>query len=213
MTDLILKNYWFPKIRCKTGKHIENCMECVVYTSKYGKEEGYLHSIPKSKGPFDVIYIDHYGPIDNGRTLKHILVVVDSCTKFVRLYLARTTSTKEVFMALKDYFRSYNRPKRVINDRGTCFTSKDFAEFLKENNIVHTLVATGSPQTNGQVERVNRSTGPMLAKMVNAEKGIFSDHVVDQVEYTLNNTVHRSMGSTRALCCLVWIRKGGFPIR
>lgn len=194
MTDLILKSYWFPKIKSKASGHIENCISCMVYSSKHGKEEGFLRSIPKSDRPFDVIHIDHYGPVDNGRALKHILVVIDACTKFVRLYPVRTTNTREVIVALKDYFRSYSRPRCVISDRGASFTSGDFAEFLKQNNIAHTLIATGSPQANGQVERVNRSIGPMLAKLVNVGKGVFWDHVIDQVEYTLNNTVHRSIG-------------------
>lgn len=83
MTELILRGYWFPKVRAKAAGHIENCMNCIVYSSKHGKEEGFLHSIPKSNRPFDVVHVDHYGPVDNGRTVKHILVVVDACTKVV----------------------------------------------------------------------------------------------------------------------------------
>jgi len=91
---------------------------------------------------------------------KHILAVVDAFTKFVWLYTTTATNTKEAVNALTDYFRAYSRPKCVISDRGGCFTSTDFAKFMEE----HIKIATGSPQANGQVQRINRSLGPMLAK-------------------------------------------------
>ncbi|XP_043478302.1 uncharacterized protein LOC122508807, partial [Leptopilina heterotoma] len=57
------------------------------------------------------------------------------------------------------------RPKTIVSDRGTCFTSSDFKNFIDENNVNHVLIATASPKANGQVERINRVLGPMLAKI------------------------------------------------
>jgi len=75
-------------------------------------------------------------------------------------------------MNLKQHFANYSRPHTIVSDRGTSFTSSEFEEFLKDNNIRHVLIATGSPQANGQVERINRILGPLLAKIVDksAEK-------------------------------------------
>jgi len=69
-------------------------------------------------------------------------------------------------MALKDYFRAHSKPKCIISDRGSCFTSKEFDDFMLEFDVKHMKTATGSPQANGQVEKVNRSLGPMVAKLV-----------------------------------------------
>lgn len=55
-----------------------------------------------------------------------------------------------------DYFRNYNRPEVIIYDHGTSFTSQEFRNFIKENDVKHILIAMGSPQVNGQVERVKR---------------------------------------------------------
>lgn len=44
MTDLILKSYWFPNIRAKAGVHIQNCLKCIAFSAKIGKE-GFLHRI------------------------------------------------------------------------------------------------------------------------------------------------------------------------
>jgi len=59
----------------------------------------------------------------------------------------------------------YSRPRRIISDRGTCFTSFEFSSFLSERNIGHVKVATAAPQANGQVERINRVLTPMLGKL------------------------------------------------
>lgn len=55
-----------------------------------------------------------------------------------------------------DYFGAYSRPRVIVYDRGSCFTSNDFDEFLRSKEVMHVKIATGSPQANEQVERVNR---------------------------------------------------------
>ena len=193
MIDVISKSYWFRKIKDKCSAHIENCLKCVAFSPKIGKAEGFLHSIPKGDKPFELIHIDHYGPVAAGRANKHIFVIVDGFTKFVRLYTTKSTNTKEVIKALKDYFRSYSRPKCIVSDRGSSFTSNEFEQFLKDLNIKHLKIATGSPQANGQVERLNRSIGPMIAKLIDPDKGLHWDSVVEKVEFSFNNTLHRSI--------------------
>lgn len=120
--------------------------------------------------------------------------MIDASTKFVRLYPTRTTKSSEVVKHLDDYFRAYSRPRCVVSDRGTAFTSAEFENFLKERGVQHIKIATGSPQANGQVERVNRSIGPMLAKLVRPEMNIYWDSVLHRVEHALNNTFHRTIG-------------------
>jgi len=63
-------------------------------------KEGFLHSNPKGSKPFE-LHIDHYGPVDSGRSKKHIFVFVDGFTKSVRLYTTKTTNTREVIIALR----------------------------------------------------------------------------------------------------------------
>jgi len=49
---------------------------CGIF-SKVGKKEGMLQSIPKGNVPFEIIHIDHYEPVDNGRTKKYQFVIID----------------------------------------------------------------------------------------------------------------------------------------
>lgn len=81
----------------------------------------------------------------------------------------------------------------LITDRGTSFTSGEFEEFMRENNIEHVKIATASPQANGQVERYNRMLAPMLGKLYEGKDWHKS---LDEIEFAVNNTVNRATGET-----------------
>jgi len=187
----IVRTYWFSNMKEKVVRHIENCIRCVAYSPKTGKGEGLLYSLPKGNVPFEIINIDHYGPVDIGRAKKHLFVVIDGFTKYVRLYATKTTNTKEVIIALKDYFRSYSIPTYIVWI-GEAVLRQKILEHL-ECNIKHVKIATGSPQANGQVERINRIVGPMITKLADPEEKMHWDTVVEDVEFSLNNTKQRSV--------------------
>lgn len=205
--DLLKKTYWFPDMHKFVNEYIQSCLKCICYNSISGKQEGRLHSIPKGDSPFETIHIDHMGPLDRTKKRnKHILVVVDAFSRFVKLYPVNSTTTSLVIECLETYFRQYSRPVHIISDRGSCFTSDDFKEFCTLNNIRHTLIATASPQANGAVERINRSIRPMLAKLT--DKKFEWDSNIVKVEFALNNTKNRSIGETPARMLFGTSQKG-----
>ena len=156
-----------------------------------------LHCIPKGESPFDTLHVDHYVPVDKQHLLKrHVFLIVDAFTKFVRLYATKTTASREAIKCLSDYFASYSKPRVIISDCGTCFTSQEFGDFLNENNVRLILIATGSSQSNGQVERINRMLTPMLGKVTENDSGKYWYKVLPQIEYCINNTVVQATGNT-----------------
>lgn len=193
--NLILKSYWFPKLRDKVKEYISNCLKCIHFSPNYGKVEGELFSIPKGRVAFETIHVDHYGPLEkcsNGD--RYILAVIDAFTKFCKLYPCHTVNTREVIKHLKSYFSNYSIPKRLISDRGAAFGSHDFESFLQEFDVKHILVATGAPWANGQVERLNRTIGPMIAKSCDGPEKW--NKILSQVEFAINNTVCKSTGES-----------------
>jgi len=174
-----------------------HCLKCISFSPISGKTEGYLHPIPKGNLPFETIHIDHFGPVDNRVSLKkYVLLVVDAFFKFVRLFATKTTNTKETVCCLLQFFQSYNKPKVIISDRGTAFTSRDFEDFLKEQDIRHIKIAVGSPQANGQAERFNRIIAPCIAKLANNKENRQWYRILPEIEYAINNTVNRSTGKS-----------------
>lgn len=206
--NLLTKFYWFPRMKLKVQAYIQKCLRCIQFSPNSGKVEGDLHSIPKGKFPFDTIHIDHIGPLETTKNKKkHIFLIVDGFTKFVKLYAVRTTSSKEAIVCLTSYFEIFSRPLRIVSDRGTCFTSQEFSEFVKENNISHIKVATASPQSNGQAERMNRIITPMLAKI--SENADWNKKL-NQIEFNMNNTVCRSTGTSPSILLFGVDQRGEF---
>jgi len=145
--------------------------------------------------PFQTYHVDHYGPLEKTeKGYVYILAIVDAFTKFLRLYPCKSTKASEVVRHLKEYFRYYSKPQRLISDRGSAFTSNEFKDFVKEEFIEHVLIATGTPRANGQIERLNRTLTPMLAKMSDDPKKW--DQALESVEFAINNTICRSTGNT-----------------
>ncbi|KAL4147807.1 hypothetical protein QTP88_002156 [Uroleucon formosanum] len=195
VVENIRRIYWFPDMNLKVRNYVFNCLKCIEYSLITGKREGYLHSIPKGDRPFLTIHVDHLGPLEKTKNSnKFILVIIDSFSEFIKCYPNRTTKTEEVVLHLKNYFRTYSKPKRLVSDQGTAFTSNDFKNFLLSESVEHVLIATGTPRANGQVEIVNRSIMPMLAKI--SEPINDWDRMIYKVEFAINNTIHRSTGQT-----------------
>jgi len=186
----IVKTYWFPNMREKIKEYIQNCLRCIEFSPPNSRAEGFLHSIPKEKVSFATIHIDHFGPLEKiGKGYRRLLIVVDAFIKFIRIYSCKSTTIDESIKYLRDYFRAYSKPKRLISNRGTSFTSETFKEFLKDENIEHVLTAVSTPRVNDQVERFNRVLTPMLTKL--SETPTKWDQVLDKVEHSLNNIICR----------------------
>jgi len=175
MIESIRRTYWIPRIKEKCEEHVRQCLKCISFEPMSGKREGYLHPIPKGSAPFNTLHIDHFGPVDHRvAAKKFVFLIIDAFTKFVRLYSTKTTNAKEAMTYLSHYFQNYSRPRVIISDRGSAFTSHEFEE----------------------VERVNRILSPMLAKLSDNENGRQWYKMLEQTEFAINNTVNRSTGKT-----------------
>lgn len=201
--------YWFPKMQERVADFLRGCIKCVMYATPNSNARN-LHSIEKKPVPFDTIHIDHFGPLPALKSQrKHILVVVDAFTKFVKLYAVKSVGSKEVICALKKYFETYSRPKRIISDRGRSFTSSEFTDFVNDNYIKHVQVATASPQANGQVERDNRVLVNMLDKLTEQMTHSNWVQVLPKVEFAINNSIDRATKFTPSQLLFGVNQRGG----
>lgn len=135
---LVKKDFWFKGMREKVEYVVKNCVDCILAEKKHGKQEGLLNVIDKGSVPLDTYHIDHLGPIPSTRkSYCHILVVVDAFSKFVWLYVTRSTDTTGVLDRLRKQAVVFGNPRRIISDRGTSFTSNAFAEYCRGRYSAH----------------------------------------------------------------------------
>lgn len=185
-----------PNLRTKVESVLRNCVPCILAERKHGKAECFLNPIDKGDVPLDTFHIDYLGPLQSTKkSYAHIFVVVDAFSKFVWLYATKSTSAAEAIERLRKQSCTFGNPRRIVSDRGAAFTSREFEEYCRSENIEHQLTTTGVPRANGQVERVNRTLIPLLTKLSSPKPNEWYKHL-NAAQMCLNATMQRSIGMT-----------------
>jgi transposase InsO family protein len=192
---LVLNNYWFPKLRVYVKKYIKNCVSCLYNKVPKGKAEGELHNIEKVPVPFHTVHIDHLGPFPKStRGNTHVIGYIDAFTKYIVLKACKNTSTSGAVKLIEAESTHFGLPSRIISDRGTGFTSKQFEKYCDDNNIKHVLNATKTPRANGQIERYFGTVCAALRTMTENDRKW--DENLAKVQWGLNTTVNSTTNVT-----------------
>jgi len=120
----IQTNYWFPSFRKKVQNYLNNCLILLTNSAAISRE-GELQIADTPSQSFQVFHIDHFGPIQgSSNSFKHILVVIDSFSRFTWLFLTKSTGSKETIKHLSYLFQNFNPP--------VCLTE---AQHLRRKNL------------------------------------------------------------------------------
>jgi len=146
-----------------------------------------LSLYPLPTVPMNIIHIDHFGSLqETEQRYKHVLVIVDSFTRFTWLRAVKSTTSRETIEHLRNIFSEYGNPTTIVTDRGTAFTSKEFALFISQTLIKHRLVAVAAPCANGLVEHINRFLKSLLTKL--SDSPLEWKNKLAEAQYIINNT-------------------------
>jgi transposase InsO family protein len=183
----VKRHFWFDDMVNYVKEYIKACPKCAYFKSKPGRQECLLNPIPKRAVPFDTVHIDHLGPfIPSRKGNAYLIVLTDAFTKFVVIKAVRTTRTAPVIEFLNGITTIFGNPTRIITDRGTAFTSRDFGMYCRENTIEHVLVAVGAARANGQVERSNRTILTAVKSSIDDDDRNW-DETIRGVQWAINN--------------------------
>ena len=194
--ELVQRDYYIKDLRRRVEEAIRNCIPCILGSRKQGKQEGFLHPIPKGDVPLHTFHMDHVGALPStAKSYQYLLVIVDAFTKFVWLFVTKNRTSAEVIKNLEILRAVFGSPKRIITDKGTAFTSQELTDYCEEEGIQHVAITTGVPRANRQVERVNAIVERVLTKIAQDEPLKWYKHV-DRVQRALNSTYQRSINTS-----------------
>jgi len=88
------------------------------------------------------------------------------------------------------------KPKEIVTDRGTAFTSNEFTNFVNKLQIKHRKIAVAAPWANGMTERVNRFLKSTLCKTLDLQTEWKSR--LGEIQYIINNTYHSGIKASPA---------------
>src|SRR5437763_5316609 len=166
--EKIKERYYWKGMYKDIEEYVKTCDTC-QRRGQQGKK-GYLNPIKIGK-LFDRIGIDFVGLLmKTEKGNKYILVITDYLTKWPEAKaLPETTAENVVEFIYRDIICRHGCPGVILSDRGTHFKNKLVDGLCEKFKIKHKLSSPYHQQTNGLVERFNRTLCEILAKISEEE--------------------------------------------
>jgi len=191
--------FWWPSMRADTKTHVAMCTACRRTRNPETRPSAPLQ-IFSAASRFELVHIDVLG---GGTSLpktkkgnRYLLVIVDHFSKYGEAIPMPDQKTETILDAfLKHWVWRFGAPNRLHSDQGTNFESNLFQEMCKRLHIVKTRTLAYHPQSNGAVERLNRTILALLRALA-VDKPRRWDEYVRPVIFAYNATPHRTTGAT-----------------
>ena len=145
------KVWWPDHLDKQVEKLIRACYPCQLVGPRPKPEP--IRSTPLPQGPWSEIAVDLLEIPKKG----HLLVAVDYYSKWPEIALLTKTDAGTVIRCLESMFRAYGLPEALRSDNGPPFASREFEGFLEDLAVDHKKGIPHWPQSDGAVERFNKT--------------------------------------------------------
>ena len=143
-------------------------------------------------GPFDCIGVDFIKFLKSKKGNQYTIVFVDYLTKWPEVFATKDQSSITIAKLLVENIVVRHRvPGELLSDRRKAFLSKLMYEVYKLLGIKKVNTTAYHPQTDGLVERFNRTLTSMLAKTVQKQGCDWDEHL-PYVLYAYRTSIQES---------------------
>lgn len=169
--------YW---VQCRRDVQ-EWCRHCDLCAQKRGPQKKIKAPLGKYNVgfPMERIAIDVLGPLpttDAGN--KYIVIIADYFTKWVEAFATSNHEARTVAELLaKEIVCRFGVPQIIHSDQGRNFESQLFAEMCQLFGIKKTRTTPYHPQSDGMVERFNRTLETQLSKFADLNQKDWDMHI------------------------------------
>ncbi|KAI2644928.1 Retrovirus-related Pol polyprotein from transposon 17.6 [Labeo rohita] len=165
----LMARFFWPGIHENVRRWCATCRECQLVNPP-ASPKAPLRPLPLIQVPFERIGMDLIGPLErSARGHRFALVLVDYATRYPEAVALRNISAKSVAEALFRIISRVGIPKEILTDQGTTFMSRTVRELYELLGIKSIRTSVYHPQTDGLVERFNRTLKTMIRKFVHED--------------------------------------------
>lgn len=199
--QLVADRYFWPGWKSDVLRTVQTCVPCNQRKGPQSRTRLALKRYQASE-PMQRIAVDVLGPLPTtARGHKYVVVISDYFTKWVEAIPTVCQEATVIADILIDAVISrFGVPLEIHSDQGRNFESNLVSLICKRLNIVKTRTTPYRPQSDGQVERFNRTLLDALAKA--SDKQADWDLLVPLICLYYRATVHASTGVTPAMLML-----------
>jgi hypothetical protein len=151
------------------AQHVARCDTCQWTKAEHQRPAGLLQPLAVPKWKWEEISMDFMiGLPQTQKGNDSIWVIIDRLTKVAHFILVKTTYGGATLarLYLKEIVRLHGIPRRIVSDRGTQFTSKFWLSLQQAIGTKLDFSTTYHPQSDGQIERVNKVLEDLLRACV-----------------------------------------------
>ncbi|KAM1405153.1 hypothetical protein ACFXTH_000005 [Malus domestica] len=190
------QGYYWPTLHQDAIKVSRSCDKCQRYaTIPHSPPEPLTPMI--SPWPFAQWGLDLIGPMPAGKgKVCYAVVAVDYFTKWAEVEpLATITEAKIEDFVWNNILCRFGIPNAIVTDNGRQFDKKKFRLFCSKFNINLCFASPAHPQSNGQVEAINKIIKRTLKTSLDKAKGCWPEFV-PQVLWSYRTSYRTSTGET-----------------
>ena len=191
MTELVTRNYWWPKVIRDIGKYIKRYNLCQRIKNRTEELAGKLKLSEVLEKPQTHLIVDFITKLLVVAEKDVILVVCDQLSKMT-YFVATTEETpvEELVRLFRDnVWKLHGLPETVILDRGPQFAAELTKELNKMLGIKTKLSTAFHPQINRQTEWMNQELEQYFQFFVDHRQKDWPEWLVS-AEFAVNNKVH-----------------------
>lgn len=188
------RSFFWPRMAEDVYETIRQCDHCARNRITEKRHTNPLRLFP-ANGPLESVAMDILGPLPRTKHgNRFLLVITDRFSKVTKTVPLRTVTALSVARAFCDHWvYAYGPPISLLTDNGPQFTAKFFLAVCSELGVHKVFTTAYHPQTNGQVERYNRTILASLRGYVAHRQDDWDDYT-STVTYAYNCRVHSSLG-------------------
>jgi hypothetical protein len=188
----VKRQFVWPGLGKDVTEYVNNCIACAKRKA-YGSTKAPLKPLPLVANIWEQVAMDIVGPVtESSEGNKYILVLSDYASRYVMTIPMKDQKAHTIAEHLvKKVYTKFGPPARVLTDKGTNFLSKLISKICILFKIKQIKTTSYHPQTDGLVERFNRTLCDMLACYVNDEPESW-DKYLDFVTFAYNTAKQTS---------------------
>ncbi|GJR01578.1 reverse transcriptase domain-containing protein [Tanacetum coccineum] len=173
--------YYWPTMHRDARDMIRTCNDCQIHRPVPRNPQQPLTPIT-APWPFYKWGIDIAGPFPEGPgKVKFLIVAMDYFTKWIEAKAVATITGNQVKKFVWDNIVWFDLPGEIVLDNGKQFSDNPFKDWCEKLNITQRFASVKHPQSNGPVERANRSLG----KGIKARLGEGNKNWIEELPHVL----------------------------
>jgi len=188
-TELIRRNFWWPKMNELIIDFVRSCPECQKNKTSHHAPYGLSSPLELPYAPWQSIAMDFITELPLSEGCDQLWVIIDRFTKMAHfLPLKEKTAADLAKILAREIWRHHGMPTDIVSDRDSRFTSDVWKEFLGLLKIRPRMSTAFHPQMDGQTERLNQTIEAYLRAFVTREQNNWVA-LLPMAEFTYNNSV------------------------